>query len=139
MTTIVDKDRHCCRRYRLPPQPTMTAIAVVNDNDWSRRLHPTIASIDDDRRQQRPACQRTLDWCHQCRVRPLLDASHCRLLRQQSLLTKTANAAINDYDQHRWLHPTATSVKDDRCQQRLPTPPSMSTIGAIGSTHCRLR
>jgi hypothetical protein len=49
MTTIINKDRHCRCRYRPPLQPTMTAIAVVNDGDWSRRLHPTIASIGDDR------------------------------------------------------------------------------------------
>jgi hypothetical protein len=27
---------------------TMTAIAVVNNNDWKRWLHPIVASIDDD-------------------------------------------------------------------------------------------
>ena len=52
MTTIVDEDRHHCRGYRPPPQSTITAIAVVNDNDQSHRLHPTIAFIDNDLRQQ---------------------------------------------------------------------------------------
>ena len=80
MTTIVDEDRHHRRRYRLPPQPTMAAIAVVNDNDRSRRL-PTIAFIDDDHRRQRPACQRTLGRRHQRRARPLSDPSHRRLSR----------------------------------------------------------
>ena len=51
MTTIIDKDRHHQRHYRPPPQPTMAAIAVVNEDDRSRRLHPTIASIDGNRRQ----------------------------------------------------------------------------------------
>jgi hypothetical protein len=57
MTTIVNEDRHRHCRYRPALQPKMTAIAVVNDDDRSRRLHPTVASIDDDRRRQRPACQ----------------------------------------------------------------------------------
>jgi len=82
MTTIVDDDHHCRRCYRPPPQPTMAAIAVVNDDDRSRRLHPTITSIDDDRRQQRPACQRTLGQHHQCRARPPSDSSHRRLSRR---------------------------------------------------------
>ena len=139
MTTIGDEDHHCCRRYRLLPQPTMTAIAVVNDDDWSRRLHPTIASIDDDHRQQRPACQKTLGWRHQRRAKPPSDPSHRRLHCRRSLLTKDCNAAVNDDDRCHRLNSTAASDKDDRHWQRPPTPPSVSMIGAVGSTHCRLR
>jgi hypothetical protein len=60
MTTIVDKDQHCRRHYQPPLQLTMTAIAVVNDNDRSRRLHPKVASIDKDCHQRRLTCQRML-------------------------------------------------------------------------------
>ena len=115
MITIIDKDRHFRRHYQPPTQPTMTAITMVNDNDWSRWLHPTVASIDDDRCQQRPVCQRTLGWRHQRRARPPSDPSHRCLRRQRSSLTKTAIAAVNYDDQRCWLHPTAASAKDDRC------------------------
>jgi hypothetical protein len=85
MTTIVDKDRHCRRRYRLPPQPTMTVIAMVNDNDWSRRLHPTVASIDNNHHPRRPAAKER--WV----------------------------GAINAGQGHHWIHPTAASVNNDHC------------------------
>ena len=138
MTTIVDKDCHRRRRYRPLLQPTMTDIAVVNDDYQSHRLHPIVASIDNNRRQRRPACQRTLGWRHQRRAWPPSDPFHCRLRQRRSLLTKTANTAVNNKDWPRRLHPTAASAKDDRCQQRPPTLPSMTTIGVVGSTHCHL-
>ena len=71
-TTFVDEDRHRRRRHRPPPQSTMTAIATIKDVDWRRRLHHTAASVNDDHRQGRPACQRTLGRRHHCRARPPL-------------------------------------------------------------------
>jgi hypothetical protein len=48
MMTIFNEDRHCCRRYQPPMQSTMTPIIVVNDDDWSRQFHPTVASINNN-------------------------------------------------------------------------------------------
>ena len=79
MTTIVNKDHHCRRHYQPPLQLTMTAIAVVNDNDWSRQVHPIVASIDDNHHRQRPTCQRTLGQRHQHRARPPSDPSYRHL------------------------------------------------------------
>ena len=76
---------------------------------------------------------------YQHRVRPPSDPSHRHLRRQQSLLAKTANNPINNDNQRHWLNPTAASIKDDHCRQRPPMMPSMTSTGAVGSTHCHLR
>ncbi len=45
-------------------------------------------------------------------------------------------ATVNDDDQRRQLHPTATSVNNDRCEQKLPLPPP--TLTAIAFDDDRL-
>ncbi len=82
--TVVNEDHHCRRQWQwlVPSAPshrhlcwwwpslTKNTNTAVNDNDWHRQLHPTVASVDDDCCQQRLACKQTLGWRHYPRARP---------------------------------------------------------------------
>jgi len=131
--TIVDKNRYCCRRHRLPPQSTTTAIAVINNKDRRCWLHPTrllsrTTVIDKDRYRRRrhwplPPLPTTAittvnndDWCRQ--LHPTTAASIDNNRRQQRPLSPPSTAATVDNGHHRW------------CQRRWSAPSAPS--------HCRL-
>ena len=104
----------------IPPSPPLTMTVVNKDwlakERWVRAInagqghcwiHPTAASVDNDRQQQSAPSA----------------PSHRCLRQRQPLSTKTANAAINGNDWRHWLHPpppslTLTVVDKDRQRRR---------------------
>lgn len=105
----------------LPVSPLALAAAVGDDRYCRCQQPPQFCRTVNDNNHQKPA-DIVHHWWRQCRSSST--AAAVNGCGGDGIFA----AAVNNHDLRHRLHPTATSVDDDHCQQRLPMQPSMTMI-----------